>query len=93
MTMFEELYALATTATLTMSLSADAACGRLTVNVVPRPRQGAGEPALTQALSLTVTPQEFDAGFVEALRRYRAVRQEQKGRACGDTGRIRQEGQ
>lgn len=75
MTMFEELYALATTATLTMTLSADEVTGRLTVNVVPRPRKDAGEPALTQALSLTATPQEFDTGFVEALRGYRSVRQ------------------
>ena len=86
MTMFEELYALATTATLTMTLSADEATGRLTVNVIPRPRKDAGEPALTQALSLTATPQEFDTGFVEALRGYRSVRQslEQQAQATRD---------
>ncbi|KQP15169.1 PRTRC system protein E [Pseudorhodoferax sp. Leaf267] len=75
MTTFEELYALATGATLTMVLSADVPSGRLTVHVIPRPRQDGGEPALAQALSLTATPQEFDAGFVQALRGYRVVRQ------------------
>lgn len=75
MTMFEELFALACSATLTMTVSADEKSGRLTVNVIPKPRQDAGEPGLTQPLSLTATPQEFDAGFIEALRGYREVRQ------------------
>lgn len=75
MTMFEELFALACSATLTMTVSADEKSGRLTVNVIPKPRQDAGEAALTQPLSLTATPQEFDAGFIEALRGYREVRQ------------------
>lgn len=75
MTMFEELYALATSATLTMTVSADDKSGRLTVNVIPKPRTDAGEPALAQPLSLTATPQEFDTGFIDALRGYREVRQ------------------
>lgn len=75
MTMFEELFALACSATLTMTVSADEKTGRLTVNVIPKPKQQAGEPALAQPLSLTATPQEFDAGFIEALRGYRDVRQ------------------
>lgn len=75
MTMFEELFALACSATLAMTVSADEKSGRLTVNVIPKPRQDAGEPALAQPLSLTATPQEFDAGFIEALRGYREVRQ------------------
>ena len=75
MTMFEELFALACSATLTMTVSADEKSGCLTVNVIPKPRQDAGEAALTQPLSLTATPQEFDAGFIEALRGYREVRQ------------------
>ena len=75
MTMFEELFALACSATLTMAVSADEKSGRLTVNVIPKPRQDAGEAALAQPLSLTATPQEFDAGFIEALRGYREVRQ------------------
>ena len=74
MTMFEELFALACSATLTMTVSADEKSGRLTVNVIPKPRQDAGEPALAQPLSLTATPQEFDTGFIEALCGYREVR-------------------
>ena len=75
MTMFEELFALTCSATLTMTVSADEKSGRLTVNVIPKPRQDAGEAALTQPLSLTATPQEFDAGFIEALCGYRVARQ------------------
>lgn len=75
MTMFEELFALACSATLTMTVSADEKSGRLTINVIPKPKLEAGEAALAQPLSLTATPQEFDAGFIEALRGYREVRQ------------------
>mgnify|MGYP003408286318 CR=1 FL=1 len=75
MTMFEELYALATGATLTMVLSADEKTGRMTINVIPKPKKDANEPALTKALSLTATPAEFDAGFVDVLKDYREVRQ------------------
>lgn len=74
MTMFEELHALATGATLTMIVSADEKTGRMTVHVIPKPKKDVGEPALSKALSLTATPQEFDAGFVEALRGYSDVR-------------------
>lgn len=75
MTLFEELYALALTATLTMTVSADEKSGRLTLNVIPKPRKDVSEPALTQPLSLTATPQEFDEGFIAALTGYREVRQ------------------
>ncbi|NTV70062.1 MAG: PRTRC system protein E [Azonexaceae bacterium] len=75
MTMFEELYALATGATLTMVLSADEKTGRMTINVIPKPKKDANEPALTKALSLTATPAEFDAGFVDVLKGYREIRQ------------------
>lgn len=74
MTMFEELHALAISATLTMIVSADEKTGRMTVHVIPKPKKDVDEPALTKALSLTATPQELDAGFVEALRGYREVR-------------------
>lgn len=74
MSMFEELFALASGATLTLIVSADAASGRMTVSVIPKPKDDAGEAALRQPLSLTATPQEFDTGFVEALRGYREVR-------------------
>lgn len=75
MSMFEELFALATGANLTLTISADAKTERMTINVVPRVHKDFDEPALTKALSLTATPQEFDAGFVEALKCYREVRQ------------------
>lgn len=74
MTMFEELFALACSATLTMTVSADEQTGHLTVNVIPQRKPDAGETALAQPLSLTATLQEFDAGFIEALRGYREVR-------------------
>lgn len=75
MTMFAELYALATTATLTMVVSADEKSGRLTISVLPKPKKDVGEPALTKDLTLTATPEEFDAGFIAALRGYREKRE------------------
>lgn len=75
MTMFEELYALATSATLAMVISVDERTGRMTINVVPRPKKDIGELALTKDLSLTATPAEFDAGFVDALKGYREARE------------------
>ena len=75
MTMFEELYALATGTTLTMVLSADEKTGRMTINVIPKPKKDVDEVALTKALSLTATPAEFDAGFVDVLKDYREIRQ------------------
>lgn len=74
MTMFRELYALATTATLTMIVSADEKTGKLTISVLPKPRKDMGEPALTKDLTLTASPEDFDAGFVVALQGYREVR-------------------
>ena len=59
MTMFEELYALAASATLTMVISADDKSGRMTINVIPKPKKDVDEPALTKALSLTATPEEI----------------------------------
>jgi len=75
MTMFKELYELATSTALTMVISADEKTGRMTINVVPKPKKDVDEPALTKALSLTATPDEFDAEFVGVLKGYREVRQ------------------
>lgn len=75
MSMFQELFSLAAGASLTLTLSADAKTGRMTINVIPRPHKDGDEPALAKALSLTATPQEFDEGFVAALRGYREARQ------------------
>lgn len=74
MTMFRELYALAMTATLTMIVSADEKTAKLTISVLPKPKKDVGEPALTKDLTLTASPEDFDAGFVEALQGYREVR-------------------
>ena len=74
MTMFTELYALATTATLSMVVSADDKRGTLTISVMPKPKKDVGEPALTKDLTLTATPPEFDDGFVAALKGYREAR-------------------
>lgn len=74
MTMFEELYTLATGATLAMVISADEKSGKMTINVVPKPKKDMGEPALSKDLSLTATPAEFDADFVRTLTGYREAR-------------------
>ena len=74
MTMFTELYELATTATLSMVISADEKRGTLTISVMPKPKKDMGEPALTKDLTLTATPAEFDGGFVAALISYREAR-------------------
>lgn len=71
--MFQALYELCQTATLALTISAHED-GRMTVNVVPKPKQDAGEAALAAPLSLTATPEEFDEGFVMALRGYAAKR-------------------
>lgn len=75
MTMFQELYALASNATLTMIVSADDKTGKMTISVLPKPKKDIGEAALTKDLTLTATPGEFDAGFVQALQGYRETRQ------------------
>jgi len=75
MTMFKELYEMAASTTLTMVISADDKTGRMTINVIPKPKKDVDEPALTKALSLTATPDEFDAEFVGVLKGYREVRQ------------------
>lgn len=75
MTMFETLYAIARTATLSMIISADDASGKMTISIVPKPKKDMGEPALTKDLTLTATPAEFDADFLTALTGYHEKRQ------------------
>lgn len=72
MSMFQELYQLALGATLTLTISADEHCGKLTVNVIPKPKSDHGESALSTPLSLTATPAEFDGSFVSVLSGYRS---------------------
>lgn len=70
MSLFTELYALAQHTALTLQIVADEKTGRMTINVKPKVQKDAAEPALATPLSLTATPEEFDAGFVHALRDY-----------------------
>lgn len=72
MSMFGELYQLALGATLTLTISADERSGKLTVNVIPKPKVDHGETALSTPLSLTATPEEFDSSFVSVLSGYRS---------------------
>jgi PRTRC genetic system protein E len=70
---FTQLHALAKRAggsvTLTVAPAPDA--DQMTVVVTPKGGDKA-EPALATPLVLTATPQEFDAGFLDALARYDA---------------------
>ena len=75
MSMFKEIYQIATTATLALLISADEKTGKLTINLVPKPRKDMSEAALTKDLTLTATPEEFDNEFVAALKGYRAARE------------------
>lgn len=75
MSMFKELYAIATSATLAMLISADETTGRLTISVLPKPKKDLQEVALTKDLTLTATPEEFDEGFIDALTGYRETRE------------------
>jgi PRTRC genetic system protein E len=70
MSFFTELCTLAQHTALTLQIVADEKTGRMTINVKPKVQKDADEPALATPLSLTATPEEFDAGFVEALRDY-----------------------
>jgi PRTRC genetic system protein E len=72
MSMFGELYQLALGATLTLTISADERTGKLTVNVIPKPKADHGEAALSTPLSLTATPDEFDSSFASVLSGYRS---------------------
>jgi PRTRC genetic system protein E len=74
MGMFTELYALASEATLTLVIDADTKQRRMTINVVPKPKKDHGEAALSKDLSLTATPEEFDAEFLQVLQGYREQR-------------------
>jgi PRTRC genetic system protein E len=71
MSFFTELYALAQHSALTLQVVAEERTGCMTINVRPKVQKDADEPALSTPLSLTATPEEFDAGFVQALRDYR----------------------
>lgn len=73
--MFKELYALTLATPLILKVSADAESGKLTLIAIPTPptkgdKGGEIEPALTQKLSLTATPEEFEQEFPQCLATY-----------------------
>lgn len=73
--MFKELFELVrASGPLTMAVSADAPRGTMTVVVIPKPADAKDEPALATPLSLTATPEEFDAEFTTVLAGYRTQR-------------------
>ena len=73
--MFKELLELVrASGPLTMAVSADAPRGTMTVVVIPKPDDAKDEPALATPLSLTATPEEFDAEFTTVLAGYRTQR-------------------
>lgn len=74
--MFKELFELArASGPLTMAVSADTPPGQMTVVVIPKSGDAKDEPALATPLSLTATPEEFDADFNTVLASYRGQRQ------------------
>ncbi|WP_256081942.1 PRTRC system protein E [Massilia sp. YIM B04103] len=69
MGLFTELYALTRHTRLAMLVTADHDTGKMTISVMPRAQPGA-QPALSTDLTLTATPEEFDASFLAALTGY-----------------------
>lgn len=73
--MFKELFPMAAKGAFSLLLSADEANGLMTVVVVPKTTDNGKEvPALAVPLKLTATPEELDAGFVQALASYSTAR-------------------
>lgn len=69
--MFKELYPMAAKGAFSLLLSADEASGLMTVVVVPKHSDGGKDiPALAMPLKLTASPDELDAGFVQAVLSY-----------------------
>ena len=59
MTMFEELFALACSTTLTMTVSAAEKSGRLTVNVISKAKPDAAEPVEDHVVSILAIDAEW----------------------------------
>ena len=72
--LFAHLFKLAQQGPMVMSISVDAASGRMTVNVMPNVGKNPADAALRTPLTLTGTPEEFDAGFFKLLEGYRESR-------------------
>ncbi|MBW3512031.1 PRTRC system protein E [Janthinobacterium sp. NKUCC06_STL] len=71
---FQELYQLSNEVTLSLIITSDQVQGTMTICVFPKPRQTLNEPALLKDLTLTGTPDEFEADFITALTGYRTQR-------------------
>lgn len=74
MSMFKELYQVTLASTLTLVISADEKQQCMTISVIPKPKADVNEPALSTPLTLTASPDEFDAEFVQVLKTYRSKR-------------------
>lgn len=72
--LFQELFELTRQGPVVLALSADPVSGRMTVNVTPVAGKDAADAALRKALTLTGTPDEFDADFISLLSNYREAR-------------------
>ncbi|MRV70602.1 PRTRC system protein E [Duganella sp. FT92W] len=70
MGLFTEIYPLCREMHLTLLISANTANGTLTISVMPRAKAGAKLDAFKD-LTMTSTPDEFDAGFLQAFTGYR----------------------
>src|SRR5205085_826186 len=71
MTMFTELYALATTATLSMVVSADDKHGTLTISVMPRPKKDVADPDRRSTQPVRLGRRDMAIEVKEIVRRYR----------------------
>ncbi len=70
MSLFTELYALTTNRHFAMLVSADRGTGLMTVTVMPGSLHN-HEAAFRTDLTLTATPEAFEADFAEAIKLYR----------------------
>jgi len=68
--MWKPIFELARTTSLVLTITADEKAGLLKVTVNPKPASKDAPAALSQPLTLTATPDELDAGFVEAVSAY-----------------------
>lgn len=70
MSLFSELYALTKARRIAMLVTSDHETGLMTISVMPRPLNDNDAP-FCKDLTLTAPPDEFDAGFLEAIATYR----------------------
>ena len=71
MSLFDELFTLTRSRHFAMLVSSDHTSGLLTISVMPRALNEA-DAKFCKDLTLTAKPEEFDAGFIEAIGTYRS---------------------